>query len=450
MPHPKQHSRFFTAASLSERQFNERGYDYHAAKEVVAGEVEKLTAEQQDWVTRLEGSRRGRSKEVRARISAILCADWGKGVEKRAVYVADVRGRRVYRREPPVEGWGVGAILAEADRLSSDGRVLATFDAPLGVPESYLAAAAGVKSWGAPGNFLEFLRVAHGTPHFYDPTKVAEDWRVERPFFCVPKGKGGLTSYQSAATRHGVQLLRSIDRRTRAKTMFATSGIPGSVGSATCALWREMGSLLQNERNFKVWPFEGSLETLLRSSVICVGEIYPRAAYATALVDGAVEGRAPVSLAKTDGDIRSLAIHALLESKWVRLHGVRIEDAEDAENSEDDFDACVTAAALLRCELEELPFCGPWLECDQTEGGMLGTGSINLALSEQPWRDVAGGAAARSFRCPIPGCEKIYEGTRGGWDSHVASVRAHSLWHPEVVSAEERKLRFKEEFSEFF
>ena len=57
---------------------------------------------------------------------------------------------------------------------------------------------------------------------------------------------------------------------------------------------------------------------------------------------------------------------------------------------------------------------------------------------------------ARNFRCPIPGCDKTYEHTRGGWDAHVGSLRAHPLWHPELASAEERKLRFKEEFAEFF
>ena len=35
-----------------------------------------------------------------------------------------------------------------------------------------------------------------------------------------------------------------IDRATNAKTLFATSGIPGSVGSATCALWQELGPRL--------------------------------------------------------------------------------------------------------------------------------------------------------------------------------------------------------------
>lgn len=82
-------------------------------------------------------------QESRLGIHVILCADWGKGTEKRAVYVAHIPGRAVYRLKPSV-CWSVAAILGEAKRLSSKGPVLATFDAPLGVPKTYLAAASNV------------------------------------------------------------------------------------------------------------------------------------------------------------------------------------------------------------------------------------------------------------------------------------------------------------------
>jgi len=123
-------------------------------------------------------------------ISAILCADWGKEADKRAVYMADVPARIVRRLEG--RAWSVGGVLTEAERLASSGRgpVLATFDAPLGVPESYLVAAARVPSWRSPETFLEFLAHAHASPNFFNGTSVAADWRVERPFFSVPAGAG--------------------------------------------------------------------------------------------------------------------------------------------------------------------------------------------------------------------------------------------------------------------
>jgi hypothetical protein len=54
------------------------------------------------------------------------------------------------------------------------------------------------------------------------------------------------------------------------------------------------------------------------------------------------------------------------------------------------------------------------------------------------------------YRCPIAGCDKIFNGSRGGWDSHVGSVRIHPNWHPEVQEAKARKRRFETEFQEFF
>ena len=58
----------------------------------------------------------------------------------------------------------------------------------------------------------------------------------------------------------------------------------GSVGSAACALWRELAPLLTKDRSFAIWPFDGDLHTLLWTPSLVVGESYPRAAYATALL----------------------------------------------------------------------------------------------------------------------------------------------------------------------
>ena len=57
--------------------------------------------------------------------------------------------------------------------------------------------------------------------------------------------------------------------------------------------------------------------------------------------------------------------------------------------------------------------------------------------------------AARTYRCPIPGCDKVYLGSRGGWDAHVASLRTHASWHPELESAEDRKESYRIQFPEF-
>lgn len=311
----------------------------------------------------------------------ILCADWGKNIRKRAVFVADVSSRLVRRSAP--RAWSLGAVLEEASTWTRRGPVLATFDLPLGAPASYLTAAARVPSWGSPTAFVDFLPRACSTPHFFDATSSPVDWKVERPFFAVPPGPGGLTAYVEAAERQDVDLLRTVDRKTRAKTMFATSGIPGTVGSSACDLWRDLGPRLTTDREFRLWPFEGDLPALLRSHAIVLGEIYPRAAYATALLDGPIGERPRLALAKTKQDVRRVAMAQLRQAEWVRRYDVTLENVIEAEANEDDFDACVTAAALLRCVLEEQPLTPSARTSDSTEGGILGTGSINLDLPER-------------------------------------------------------------------
>jgi len=380
------------------------------------------------------------------------------------VYIADVLARKVRRLE--VGAWSLATLLDEGDRWARRGPVLATFDVPLGIPDTYLAAAARLLSWRS-STFLDFLVHACSVRDFFNGTALPADWKIERPFFSVPVGDGGLRSFESAASQYGVNLYRVIDRRTRAKTLFAKSGIPGTVGAATCALWQELGPRLAANRSFKMWPFEGELDALLKSAPVVLGEVYPRAAYATALIDGPTNGRPRLSVAKTDPLVRRSAVQSIQSVKWVRELEVEIEDRDYAEANEDDFDACLTAAALLRCVLEKLPMTCP-IDSPRVEGGILGTGSVNMALRERVFQGLMGQhgdsrtpkvqkthtaviqAAAREIRCPIAGCTKTWPNGRGGWDGHVASLRTHPLWHPALTVGQDRKRQFKTEFPEFF
>jgi hypothetical protein len=163
-----------------------------------------------------------------------------------------------------------------------------------------------------------------------------------------------------------------------------------------------------------------------------------------------------LSVAKTKPDVRLRAINSLQDAEWVRSLGVTLEDLVDAEGNEDDFDACFTAAALLRCVLERSPIELVADRAAPAEGGMLGTGSINLDLPERSFGSRAPGgvpsreASPRTYSCPIPGCGKMYRGSRGGWDSHVASLRIHPSWHPELQDEADRKQTYRSEFPDFF
>lgn len=53
------------------------------------------------------------------------------------------------------------------------------------------------------------------------------------------------------------------------------------------------------------------------------------------------------------------------------------------------------------------------------------------------------------YRCPIRGCAKVFHGSRGGWDAHIASPRIHPDWHPDITDGRERKVRFKAEYPDW-
>lgn len=344
------------------------------------------------------------------RPSTILCADWGKESAKRAVYLADVAGRVVRRLLR--EGWSLASLLEEAQRSTSMGSVLVTVDAPLGIPESHLMALNSVFSGQPPTTFLELLASAAFMPRFFDGSSVPGDLSPGRPFFAVPAGAGGLTAYVAAAASHEVSLYRSIDRQTSAKSFFIKSRIPGSVGSAACALWQELAPLLTAERAFTVWPFEGDLSPLLGRSPVVIGEIYPRAAYATALLPMPPSSRPRLSIAKTDATVRRQAITSLRNAGWVQSLDVTFENLAEAEASEDEFDACLTAAALLRFVLEGSP--------------------IELAHT---------GARA---------CRRRNAGHRQHQpEVGKAEVRKPTTGHPELRSAKGRKQTYRTEFPGF-
>ena len=187
-------------------------------------------------------------------VSAVLCADWGKEVSKRAVFVADVSKRLVQRLRPAT--WTFEEVLRHAQPWAERGSVLVAFDAPFGVSTSYLLALS--QASGQPmADFLELLAATRQMPSFFDATSDPRDWCPGRPFFAVPGGEGGRSAYEQVARRFQVDLSRTIDKQTRANPMFIKSGIPGTVGSGTIALWQELEPLLRPGRTFRLWPFEG-------------------------------------------------------------------------------------------------------------------------------------------------------------------------------------------------
>lgn len=175
----------------------------------------------------------------------LLCADWSKEQKGRALYVANVPKREVRRvKKYPL-------TLESALALAQEGRVLLSFDLPLGLPASFLSAIRNFSGWEAASTFPSFLPIAARTPSFFMSQTEARQWCVNQPFFRVPPGAGARANFEQAAAGAGIQLRRGIDIKASGNPIFITGGIPGSVGSAAIDVWLGLARQLPLSRQFK-------------------------------------------------------------------------------------------------------------------------------------------------------------------------------------------------------
>ena len=319
-------------------------------------------------------------------------------------------------------------------------------DVVLGVPKGYWERAKQ-RGGDGPETFIDWLGGLNESGDFFGTVANAYEWRVERPWFSIPKGRGKLNAFK---TKVDGGMLRAIDRATGGKPVFAVSGIPGTVGSGTREFWRELAPRLSGERDFAVWPFEGDLASLAASGRIVLCETYPRLAYAVALADELPTGI--LAGPKTDREWRNNACNRLESAAWVRGHGVDLGGLQRARANDDDFDALFTAAAALRCLLEGRALWRADRVDGVAEGSMLLAGVVDPVgvTGWSPRATQAEASAWRTHKCPIPGCEKVFHGSRAGWDAHVGSVNRHPKWRRETADPATRRRLFREEFRSWF
>ena len=388
-------------------------------------------------------------------VSCFVSADWSKRSERRSVYVANLRERRTRKAELSGACWDLAALLKLAERLLGDGPVLIGVDVVLGVPEGYWQRVLEGRGLHPPATFVDWLGSLDLSGEFFETVVEPDEWRVDRPWFKVAKGAGGLTSFTSKVER---RMLRRIDAATGAKPVFAVAGIPGTVGSGTREFWKELVPHLSDGRDFAIWPFDGDLTSLLANRGVVLCETYPALAYAAALADDLPTGR--IANSKTKRVWRDDVCNRLAQAQWIRANRIDLGKLDAPRENEDDFDAYVTAAAVLRCIHEGVEIaCPEWIDA-KAEGSMLLAGVVDPDRKSGRSSRKAGTApvpkagsastTALAYRCPIPGCEKVFSGSRRGWDAHVGSARLHPEWRPGVGDPEERKRLFREEFRECF
>ena len=396
-----------------------------------------------------------------------ISADWSKESTKRSVYVADIDKRSIWK--PCTPGfWNLEALLELANTLRQSGPVLIGVDIVLGVSNGFWRMVLEKSGRHQPKNFVHWLRNLDPGSNFFNINDDPSKWHVDEPWFTVPSGKGGLTSFTEKVSDG---FLRRIDRKTGANPAFAVSGIPGVVGAGTRSFWRELIPTLTCGREFTIWPFENDPSNLLHHDGIVLCESYPSIAYATALVDKLPTCKLIVS--KTKQQQREKACERLRTANWVTRNKIDLGELNALKNNEDDFDAHLTAAAFMRCVVERMPLTSQdWID-EIAEGSMLLVGTVdptlkgrNLTTRSQNKRSSISssmhdvdtriyGPSTKSSRniyyfCPISGCSKRFNGSRRGWDAHVASFRMHPDWHPNIKNGAKRKRLFRKEFQKWF
>ena len=275
-----------------------------------------------------------------------VSADWSKDRRKRSVHVADLRSRRIWREER--DDWNLQTLLKRASELALRGSVLVGIDAVIGVPAAYWRRVQEAPYWvgsSPPTGFIDWLSRLNPGSGFFEPVRDPASWRVDRPFFRVPRVRdGGLRAF---TTMFEDGFRRKIDGRTGANPVFAMSGIPGTVGSGTASLWMELIPRLAATREFAVWPFEGELSRLLSHRGIALAETYPGLAYGVALAGEIPTCR--LRVAKTQSDLRNHACDLLQAMSWVREAGVHLGDLAPARADEDAFDSLQLATYVDHC-----------------------------------------------------------------------------------------------------
>ena len=314
----------------------------------------------------------------------IIAVDWAKGAAKRSAYQARLDTRTISRLA--IDG-SLAQLVNHASSLKTP--ALIGIDAAIGFP---------IASWKRlskdsdiqPGHFIDYLLDVSLQSRFFDPVTKPEAWSPERPFIRPPAGKWSLKAFVEASDGG---LYRKIDSTLNGNSIFVTSGLPGSVGSGTRALWQELVAL-GRRTSFSVWPFHGSLNTLLQGGKPVIAEIYPKACYGIALAESLP---APLlTIAKTRQSARHDTLARMLASHWVEHERIVIEDLESAIASEDDFDALVSAAALMRLFLENAPLESTQAIETKIEGGVLGAASLTTSTQRVPRTRPAKPARGRS------------------------------------------------------
>lgn len=208
----------------------------------------------------------------------VIHADWSANPRKRWMSQAVLGGDGCYTAFAPefVRDPGLFALSLLDDAESC---VLVGFDFPIGLPLKYARRA-------RIDNFLDALpQFGEGRwAQFYEVAASRDEISLYRPFYpAVPGGK----SRADLTTALGItNLRRQCDRptaeRRAAAELFWTMGAQ-QVGKAAISGWKEIlapALRMPDYLRLAIWPFSGTLDSLLKPGWIVACEAYPGEYYA--------------------------------------------------------------------------------------------------------------------------------------------------------------------------
>jgi hypothetical protein len=212
-------------------------------------------------------------------LPAVVChSDWGTDARKRWFSMAVQTGESYEGHGPAPVGDHLGFLDRVQREAGKDGTAVFGFDFPIGLPARY-AALIGVTQFRS---FL--LKLGDGEfPDFYRVSENASDVSRYRPFYPQRPGR---RRHDHLVTALGLDSMNDLRRvceqaypgRNAACPLFWTLG-PNQVGKAAINGWRDVLVPALRDPMAMLWPFDGSLEVLLKPGYTVIVETYPAECY---------------------------------------------------------------------------------------------------------------------------------------------------------------------------
>jgi hypothetical protein len=281
--------------------------------------------------------------KTRIQPTTVYHSDWGTDPKKRWLCKAVLEGDRYRAHSPALVGDHLGFMNRVKSEVGEAGAAMVGFDFPIGIPARY-AALLGITEFKC---FL--LQLGTGDfADFYHISASASEISKYRPFYPFKPGGTKHSHLLSALGFTSIDDVRrkcdlSNDGRRAASSLFWTLGA-NQVGRAAIIGWRDVVvPALTSDRPVLLWPFDGSIDDLLKPGNIVIVETYPAECYGWFFQGQPLKG-------KGKPEVRRRVGPALLE--WAQSAKVTLDPdlqraIEDGFPNDDAFDATVGLFGML-------------------------------------------------------------------------------------------------------